>query len=504
MATYLKPNSIQDNSIEKIKLSATFQGEIDGKQNALVSGTNIKTINGNSILGNGDLLLAADIFDEITYSELKALRDGGELAPGMQYRITDYQCTTTQADTTSAGHQFDIIVVADGVNKLNENARAIQHSGDTYFADSNLGAWELKYCLDNDTDRFAWADTTNGKGVIYYMKDEWNNECPYDFKNIMFKRKLTDGEYDPENGTDTWVYTFTWINESDNVDDLSIIGQELLNDEEQYPGVSGNIIRPVSAYAKVFPEHPSKFGIALNDIVFISSYSYDEGLFYGCSSNTFEDDCFDNTFGNGCFSNTFDDNCHDNTFGNYCRINTFGAVCSSNTFGDDCYSITFGDFCYSNTFGDNCYSNTFGNNCKYNTCGNNCRSNTFGNDCHSNTFDHNCSFNTFGDNCYSNAFGSGCSSNTFGNDCFDNIFGNDFTINYCQHIALGDGVQYCKIYGSTTPVYTAYLQNIKVAQGLRGTSSSDKLAISVATGLDYETYVGKNSSGNLVIKNILN
>jgi hypothetical protein len=38
--------------------------------------------------------------------------------------------------------------------------------------------------LDNDSSRFAWADTENGEGVIYYMKDEFNNECPYDFKNI--------------------------------------------------------------------------------------------------------------------------------------------------------------------------------------------------------------------------------------------------------------------------------------------------------------------------------
>ena len=49
---------------------------------------------------------------------------------------------------------------------------------------ANIPAWELKYCLDNDTERFAWADDEQGKGIIYYMKDEWNNECPYDFKNI--------------------------------------------------------------------------------------------------------------------------------------------------------------------------------------------------------------------------------------------------------------------------------------------------------------------------------
>ena len=69
----------------------------------------------------------------ITYDELKALRDNAQLTPGQQYRITDYETTTRQPDTRSAGHQFDIIVVADDESTLNENARACPHYGDTYF-----------------------------------------------------------------------------------------------------------------------------------------------------------------------------------------------------------------------------------------------------------------------------------------------------------------------------------------------------------------------------------
>lgn len=61
----------------------------------------------------------------------------------------------------------------------------------SYFNDCKLNSWELKYCFSNDTDRFDWADSENGKGVIYYMKDEWGNECPYDFKNIKFNNKFT-------------------------------------------------------------------------------------------------------------------------------------------------------------------------------------------------------------------------------------------------------------------------------------------------------------------------
>ena len=69
----------------------------------------------------------------ITYAELVALRDSSSLIAGTQYRITDYACTTTQANTKSAGHPFDIIVTADNENTLNERARAICREGDTYF-----------------------------------------------------------------------------------------------------------------------------------------------------------------------------------------------------------------------------------------------------------------------------------------------------------------------------------------------------------------------------------
>ena len=129
----------------------------------------------------------------ISYTDLKALRDAGQLVPGQQYRITDYTCTTITSGTKSAGHQFDIIVVADDESTLNETACAINHptaEGETdYFADNNLSAWKIWYCLDNDNTRFKWADSTNGKGVIYRMIDEFNNDVPYDFKNIQFYRQ---------------------------------------------------------------------------------------------------------------------------------------------------------------------------------------------------------------------------------------------------------------------------------------------------------------------------
>ena len=93
----------------------------------------------------------------ITHSELVKLRNENKLLPGTFYRITDYECTTIQADTRSANHPFDIIVQALDEHTLSENAQAIQHDDDTYFADAKLEAWQLKYALDNDASRFAWA-----------------------------------------------------------------------------------------------------------------------------------------------------------------------------------------------------------------------------------------------------------------------------------------------------------------------------------------------------------
>lgn len=342
--------------------NATFQATMATKQDKLdVSLDEKGTMNivipesiegAKTIKVNGVELVP--VMEDITWENLKTLRDEGKLIPGKSYKIIDYTCTTSQSNTISAHHDFDIIVTADSTNTLNENARACLKEGDTYFrtaeggawtlmpvgwqfvdgrdeenytgsgsgdifikasyaenphgynspvlyktsydayvsGDSdmslpdyddpffyfgtweldgvvydrwkkheviikaftwssddtgdiyvlteqlvqgipnssdpnnfdpsnctfieekitptpivyevcNLSAWELKYCLDNDNSRFAWADNTNGKGVIYYMKDEHGNEAWYDFKSI--KQKVYDRDFMPT--TSLWCRT---------------------------------------------------------------------------------------------------------------------------------------------------------------------------------------------------------------------------------------------------------------------------------------------------------
>ena len=510
--------------------------------------------------------LGAGAYVEKAWAELKALRDEAGLSPGTYYRITDYVATTTQENTRSAGHAFDIIVVATGPDSLSEDAIAILHEGDTYFSDAGarLEAWSLKYCLDN-SPRFAWADSDNGKGVIWWMRDEWGNEAPYDFKNIQFKRyQITGFEqnfkgnqdvqsvllYDPDDnplcfGTkdiygnavpgDTehseegvWAYTFTGIDRSSSLDapeffDMSTY-QKRLSDEtiqasvddgcglDTESNVRDNVIMP--AFAEYMEDDEYYQGrTVLNNIVFYGVF-YDNGYDDGyqvpsCYGNRFGENCHDCTFGNSCYSNTFGNSCSWNTFGNDCRYNTFGNGCNSNTFGNNCFQNTFGNDCGGNTFGNYCYNNTFGNGCSSNTFGNDCGGNTFGNDCYSNTFGNYFQNNTFGNSCYSNTFGNSCHSNTFGNSCSWNTFGNSCYSNTfgnsCYSNTFGNNFQYGTVFEGVTyvnvPGSNSPTKYCTILAGTSGTNGNNKLTISFVVNKSYPQFAGKNTAGTLKIWN---
>lgn len=243
----------------------------------------------------------------ITHAELKTLRDTGKLIPGMQYRITDYVATTVQEHTQSANHPFDIIVTADSVNELNEVASAIRHEGDLYFpATTKFEAWQIWYSLDNDTNRFEWADEANGKGVIYRMIDEFDNDVPYDFKGIKMRAYDIGGMYSDD-------YRYTFGGSEDNSTRLCFIEGWIyvsyLNKIKPYydPSYVGDNIYPIK--------------LRINLIT----------LGLGCYSNTFGVGCCDITLGDNAYGNTFGSECYDNILGVSCRYIILGDGCSFST-----------------------------------------------------------------------------------------------------------------------------------------------------------------------------
>ena len=181
----------------------------------------------------------------VSHAELVALRNGGELRPGHRYRITDFVTTVASTMMSNGCPALRASAsLATAADTLSEEARAIANENYAeYFATANLAAWKVWYCLDNDISRFQWADEANGRGVIYRLIDEWQNDCPYDFKNVQFKRyrasangnlkNVINGQYYAYNGYMTgveientndfrWAYTFTLIDDDGQWRDYSI------------------------------------------------------------------------------------------------------------------------------------------------------------------------------------------------------------------------------------------------------------------------------------------
>ena len=449
---------------------------------------------------------------ELTYSELKTLRDSSCLIPGQQYRITDYITTTTQENTISAGNQFDIIVTADSESTLNEISRACLHDGDTYFsnAGANLEAWQIWYCLDNDTERFAWADVENGKGVIYRMIDAWGNDLPYDFKNIQFKRYILnpndtvatnnakDGDLelvkDKLQEMCYQIHTCLWYYGSyisDVYPNAEPEAKYVPFGDIYYNGYGPSVLCKIgegtfenSEYFYTFhsagdaslskPNKEMYVGVWDNVIKNNNNAIHvtEEGRFEHCIyNNQYLNDIV--LYGNTCYSNTFGNDCHSNTFGNECYSNTFGTSCENNTLGNNCTFNTFGTYCHSNTFGTSCGNNTFGNICVFNTFGNDCHSNTFGTSCNSNTFGDSCHSNTFGDYCGNNTFGNDCHSNTFGTNCVNIIFGNSESTpsSYYRYIIIDSGNSYINLYCTSTTSSSNYYQNVRIGLGVNNTTT---------------------------------
>ena len=446
---------------------------------------------------------------EIYWSALKSLRDNGKLVAGHQYRITDYQCTTVQEDTQSAGHQFDIIVTADSNNKLNEVARAIQHDGDTYFSKSKLEAWKIWYRLDNDTTHFAWADATNGKGVIYRMIDEWNNDCPYDFKNIQFKRyKITKANQSELVGTylglkennaesieidandNIWCYTFTAQVAVKTGDDFVI--------PNNAPYIDGSLESPYRHMSddESSTYHDNKMGSYINvyndDEVptLCGKYYLPNNVFIGYFESTTNAADDDYCYAYCSYEVALGNNCYNNSFGNSCHCNSFGNGCNHNSFGHDCHCNSFGNGCNHNSFGYDCNYNSFGIYCNYNSFGIYCFFNSFGNSCFFNSFGNSCSFNSFGNSCDHNSFGNNCCNNKLGVDSSNNRLDA-----YYENNKFENGVEYVEFSGVGTGA--AKVQNYHIKQGMTFTSNA-KHTITAKPGLNYELTVAKQRDGTVV------
>ncbi len=385
-----------------------------------------------------------------TWSQLKGMRDNGTLVAGQSYRITDYTCTTTVANTRSAGNLFDIIVTALDSSHLSEDAHAAHHDGDTYFTNCNLDAWQLKYCIDNDTDRFAWADSTNGKGVIYYMKDEFDNECPYDFKNIQFTR-LRITSYSKITSLQNTYNGFTDINRTTT-----------------YPIDASTSASGSYFYTFTFFDYGWAYDLSVYQCGQTTQLCYNNAIdsYYSNNKRQLNNIVFNSTSYVNCFGNKFSKNCRDMTFGKYAENNFFDANCFGNIFGDACSYNIFGDSFSENVFGNYNTHISFGFGCSRNIVVDNCDNNKFKNLCNGNTIDG-CSYNTLNNNCSNNTISGFSKYNTFEDNCNGIIFEKIFT----ENCIVESNNKYITLTSTKTINTANRLQNITIAHGVNNTTT---------------------------------
>ena len=382
------------------------------------------------------------LYSEITYSDLLHKVQTNQLEPGKQYRIIDY-CTMTKSSDLyhSAQHPFDLIVTANSINTLNENAKAIQHEGDSYFSNSNLSSWKIKYTIHND-NFYNWVDDSC-KGVIYEMTDEFGNTCPYDFKNILQVRYLVsgtntnaDGKYLGWSGytynQDSYIHCYTFSKNTNGVsEDVSL--NNVINVENTVISCSGNKISQliISEYCY------------LNDIVFVCDDNYSQTVCKRLQNIVLGPLNYNITFGPQCYDIATGDDCHDIIFSDfsrevrlldYCRNLTFGRNCYGFQLGNDCSNLVAQNDCWSFTIGNECYNIKIGTNCRRFNIGNysrdwelgdNCQIITTGNNCSNWKTGNSCSFWSVGNQCYEWTTGNNCSSWSCQNSCNNWSVGNN-------------------------------------------------------------------------------
>lgn len=418
---------------------------------------NFSSDTGNSVC---DSVSLPKMFVCKTWTQLISLRNAHKLIPGQMYRITDYITTVANdPEAQSAGHPFDIVVMALSADSLSEHALAMHSARDTdgYFGDAKLEAWKIWYCLDNDTTRFQWADTANGKGVIYRMIDEWQNDCPYDFKNVQFKRyKIINGSQEhltslfgsylglkdgmnrlvSDNNDYTWAYTFSLI-KGEECADASVC------DITRNCQCENNLIR---GYFTTDLRDDAVFQVrSLNNIICIIDVAdMPSSRTSMIRYNSFSLDCYsitlfglpcNNTFGYYCACNIVGGN--NNAFGYKCSGNSFGIVCYGNTFGDECMDNIIGDAASYNTFGNECSENILGKDSLRNTLFGRCVNNELTSGCSDNKLSDYCRKNIFGDECQGNSLSCHCINIELGNSCVGNIFGTG-----CVNIKFGNNYQF--------------------------------------------------------------
>ena len=321
--------------------------------------------------------------------------------------------------------------------------------------------------------------TEAGKGTITWMKDEHGNECPYDFKNVQFKRwKVTDSMEGRTGFTDTYLGVLNNTAEKLSVEDAEdfiwayTFSSDAMGGEQTDYSLDGSH----SVYGNVIKE--------------MGNGSLPDNVFFGES-------CYANTLSQGCNNNSFSQNCWYNSFSQECWYNSFSQGCYYNSFSQGCYYNSFSQDCQYNSISQGCYYNSFSQGCSRNSFSQDCQHNSFSQGCYRNSFSQDCQHNSFSQNCRNNSFSQGCSSNSFSQDCRNNSFSQNvqyvkLSSKYMQQVIVESGNQHLNVVCNQSTSASQPCRNIKIEQGV-GNTTSEKTVTITTRNQNYQTVV-KNAN----------
>lgn len=358
--------------------------------------------------------------------------------------------------------------------------------------------WKIQYTIDNDKNRFSWADSVNGKGVIYHMIDEHFNDLPYDFKNIQFKRyKVTqdtssldsfDGRY------------FASIDEDDNfvmpegylVDSTDFIWCYTFSSE--YDGE--NSPNDQSMSLDVYNNKVSNSGADLYNNVIFSNTTDGNTVSDGFKNNTIGNGISNNAIGNGFGGNTIGGHFSNNTVNSNFNYNTIGSGFDSNAISNNFHDNIIGNNFIGNAVDDSFILNTISEGFQSNTIGSSFNGNTIDGIFNNNTIGNHFSGNIVGDNFQSNIIGNSFQSNTIGINFQNNNIDNHFNHN----TTIGDDFQYNTIgsHFNTNNIGNDFQRNTIGSLFEKNTIGNDFEKNAIGNYFGNNTAIGNNFQRNTI------
>ena len=354
--------------------------EVNGKQDTLVSGSNIKTINGQDILGSGDIVISGgDKPYEKQYLTFEALEDGtfSFTQNDLQYSLDDgvtWQTLTagTSTPTISAGNkilwkQTGLVTASDkligtfsSTGKFNIYGNIMSlYYGDDFIGQKDLTGKDYAFCyllgecsnLINTENLilpattladYCYAQMFSGCESLLKVPELPATTLADNCYGNMFQgcTSLTKAPELPATTlADSCYYEMFWNCAS-------------LTKAPELPATT----LVYSCYTEMFGYCSSLTKAPELPAIYLGPYCYD-GMFYECASLTKATELPATTLQNGCYRNMFQ-GCTSLTTAPELKATTLANECYYHMFGN-CTSLTKAPELPAKTLAESCYNTMF-------------------------------------------------------------------------------------------------------------------------------------------------